>query len=55
MPYPRVKPELITKYLDSLTEHERSAMKIAADQLGSSFDVEKSIGFTQWLSSLNEK
>ena len=55
MPYPRVEPELITKYLDSLTEHERSAMKIAADQLGSSFDVEKSIGFTQWLSNLNEK
>jgi len=32
-----------------MTEQEKLVMEIAIDHLGSSFDIEKSIGFTKWL------
>ena len=41
--------ELITKYKDSLSEQERIVLKIAIDHLESSFDIEKSIGYLEWL------
>ena len=39
---------LIQKYYDSLTEIDKLAFKIAQEQLESSFDVEKTIGFIKW-------
>ena len=36
------------EYLDSLTEKEKKAYVIAKDHLGSSFSLEKSIGFIKW-------
>ena len=41
--------ELITKYKDSLTEQEQIVLKIAIEHLESSFDIEKSIGYLEWL------
>jgi hypothetical protein len=39
---------LITKYLDQLTDDEKIVLKIAKEQLQSSFSIEKSIGFLEW-------
>ena len=50
MPYPRPDKEDVAAYLAAMSEHEKTAMRIAQSQLGSSFNVEKSIGFVQWLS-----
>lgn len=41
--------ELIQKYIDQLTTQEKLAFNIAKEHLGSSFDIEKSIGFKNWL------
>ena len=46
MPYSK---ETIDKYLASLKEIEKVALKIAKEDLGSSFNIEKSIGFLNWL------
>lgn len=41
--------ELITMYKDSLSEQEQIVLKIAIEHLESSFDIEKSIGYLEWL------
>jgi len=41
--------EYIDEYLNTLTEKQKIAYKIAVDMLGSSFDVEKSLGFKKWM------
>lgn len=41
----------IEEYLSSLNEQERIVYDIAKEHLGSSFDIEKSIGFLEWLES----
>jgi hypothetical protein len=46
MPYSK---EIIDRYLASLNDIEKIAMKIAEEDLGSSFNIEKSIGFLKWL------
>ena len=46
MPYSK---EIVDKYLASLNEIEKIALKIAEEDLGSSFNIEKSIGFLKWL------
>lgn len=44
---------LIKKYYDSLSEIDKLAFDIAKEQLETSFDVEKTIGFIKWNSSLH--
>ena len=46
MPYSK---EIINEYLISLNGIEKIALKIAQEDLGSSFNIEKSIGFLKWL------
>tara|TARA_B100001996_G_C18203211_1_gene416836 strand:+ start:135 stop:290 length:156 start_codon:yes stop_codon:yes gene_type:complete len=46
MPYSK---EIITQYLKSLDELEKIALQIAKEDLGTSFNIEKSIGFLNWL------
>tara|TARA_Y100000992_G_scaffold94621_1_gene60921 strand:- start:343 stop:519 length:177 start_codon:yes stop_codon:yes gene_type:complete len=46
---------LIEEYKESLSEQERIVLQIAIEHLESSFDIEKSIGFLEWLSKHNEK
>tara|TARA_Y100000996_G_C22286733_1_gene546356 strand:- start:23 stop:163 length:141 start_codon:yes stop_codon:yes gene_type:complete len=41
--------ELIKSYIDQLTPQEKKVMEIAQKNLGSSFNIEKSIGFISWL------
>ena len=41
--------EYIDEYLNTLTEKQKIAYKIAVDMLGTSFDVEKSLGFKKWM------
>lgn len=40
--------ELITAYINSLSEQEKKTLQIAYDHLESSFDIYKSIGFLTW-------
>ena len=41
----------IINYLNSLSEIEEKAYKIAIDHLGSSFNILKSNGFLKWVKS----
>jgi hypothetical protein len=41
--------EIIDAYVASLNVAEAKALKIARDHLGSSFDIEKSIGFLAYI------
>jgi hypothetical protein len=41
--------ELQEKYIRQLTEKEQKTYNIAKEHLGSSFNLEKSIGFQEWL------
>jgi hypothetical protein len=46
------KTKAITKnqqYLNTLSPKENHALKIAQEHLGSSFNLEKSIGFQKWI------
>jgi hypothetical protein len=40
---------LSEQYLKTLSEKERQAYEIAKDHLGSSFELEKSVGYLKWL------
>ena len=40
--------ELMKKYVESMDDKERVAYEIAKDHLGTSFDLEKSIGFLKF-------
>lgn len=44
----------IEEYVSSLTEQERIVYIIAKEHLESSFDIEKSIGFLEWLDNKNK-
>mgnify|MGYP001356282446 CR=1 FL=1 len=46
MPYTQQE---IEQYIASLNELEKTAYEIAKTDLGSSFDIEKSIGFLKWI------
>tara|TARA_B100001093_G_C26361677_1_gene814762 strand:- start:410 stop:601 length:192 start_codon:yes stop_codon:yes gene_type:complete len=45
--------ELIANYINSLNTIELKALEIAKQQLQSSFDIEKSIGFLEFLKYKN--
>jgi hypothetical protein len=48
--------EQVELYLKQLNDTEKKALEIAIHDLQSSFDIEKSIGYTKWLKSqINEK
>jgi hypothetical protein len=40
----------VEKYLNSLSDHERKTMEIAKEHLGTSFNINKSIGYIEWKS-----
>lgn len=40
--------QLISEYINQLDEFEKIALKVAKEQLESSFSIEKSIGFLKW-------
>lgn len=44
--YPK---EIIDKYISTLSSIEIKTMKIAEEDLKTSFDIEKSIGFLNWV------
>ena len=46
---PPKKNIMIKKYIKSLTSIEKKALTIAKEDLGSSFNIEKSIGYLSWL------
>ena len=44
-----VAKKILKQYIASLSDKEKQTYTIAKDHLGSSFSLEKSIGFQQWL------
>lgn len=40
--------EIIREYIDSLPDKERVGYEIAKEHLGTSFTVEKTVGFLRW-------
>jgi hypothetical protein len=46
MPYSK---KTIDKYIKSFDKLEKMAMEIAKEDLGTSFNIEKSVGFINWL------
>ncbi len=50
-----VKDAMLLQYTEQLTEIELIVLEIAKDQLESSFCLEKSIGFIEWLKQNNLK
>jgi len=52
----RMEQEPLTEqYLKTLNEKEYKAYEIAKDHLGSSFELEKSVGYLKWLDAYNKK
>lgn len=52
----RMEQEPLTEqYLKTLNEKEYKAYEIAKDHLGSSFELEKSVGYLKWLDAQNKK
>jgi hypothetical protein len=47
--------ELSLEYVKSMTEKELKAYHIAKEHLGDSFQLEKSIGFLEWLKTQKQK
>ena len=47
--YGKENREIVIRYIESLTDLECKAMKIAEDHLETSFHIMKSIGFQKWL------
>ena len=39
----------IDEYISQMSEQERLVLKIATEHLGTSFDIEKSIGYLNWI------
>jgi len=46
---------MLQQYLESLSEKEKKAHEIARDHLGSSFSLEKSIGYIKFCKEFQEK
>jgi hypothetical protein len=46
-------PHLEDQYLASLTSKEKLVYELAKKCLGSSFDLQKSIGFLRWIKNNN--
>ena len=46
---PKSTEELCNEYEKQLTEQEKKALEIAKRCLESSFDMEKTIGFQEWV------
>ena len=47
--------KLIEEYKTTMTEQERLVLNIAIEHLESSFSIEKSIGYLEWLSNRTAK
>jgi hypothetical protein len=44
-----LKSKLINEYINQLSGTEKKALEIAKRNLESSFDIEKSLGFIDWM------
>lgn len=54
LPQDKDQEQLEEEYVRSLSELERSSMKIAEEHLKSSYSLKKSIGFLKWLDKRKE-
>ena len=49
------KIDMEEKYIESLSDKEKIGIEIAKKQLGSSFCLERSLGYLEYLKNLKEK
>jgi hypothetical protein len=49
----RSNDDLVQQYLKSLTSDQHKIIEIAKKQLGTSYDIKKSIGYLQFIKNLN--
>lgn len=49
MPSTSQENPLISEYIAQLSTQERIVLKIASEHLETSFDIEKSVGYKNWL------
>ena len=47
--YPTVDQALLDEYVAQMSDLDRIAMRIAEEELKSSFSLEKSVGFLKWM------
>lgn len=46
--------DIVINYIETLTNIEKKALEIAINNLESSFDIEKSIGFLEFMKKIND-
>ena len=46
---PKIINKLIDEYIKSLSKDDLKVLQIAKDELKTSFNIQKSIGFKKWL------
>ena len=51
--YSNHKNLMVQQYIEQLSDTEKRALKIAHQQLETSFDIEKCIGFLKWKKNLS--
>ena len=49
-----IMTNLLEQYLNQLSEKERQAYEIAKSHLGTSFQLEKSVGFLKWKKNIEK-
>ena len=52
--YSEAMPTQEEKYIEQLSDVEKKILKIAQDHLETSFNVRRSIGFKEWISTQEE-
>ena len=51
---PKKQNEQLKQYIKTLNLNEMRAMKIAKEQLETSFNIKKSIGYKKWIAKNNK-
>ena len=51
---PKITNKHIKKYIKSLSKDELAVLQIAKDELETSFNIQKSIGFKKWIQRNNK-
>ena len=46
--------DIVINYIETLTNIEKKALEIAINNLESSFDIEKSIGYLEFIKKIND-
>ena len=51
---PKITKKSVKEYIKSLSEDDLKVLQIAKDELETSFNIQKSIGFKKWIQKNNK-